>query len=154
MVLCLAGSIRNAAGYVWGYNNNTYYTNIHHQTPDQISSYLGVIPLVSGIIGSFFGGFVSDRVAKKAKPWQRIWILVLSQVSLWNLNIMIQVYLKIKTIYITYQRLLQLRSWQAFYISTRPTRSTFSFQRIYSVSEKKNLAFALKIIFCLFQSKN
>ena len=53
--------------------------------------------------GSFVGGFVSDRVAKKgksiiyldehkcfeinflnfqniAKPWQRIWVLVLSQV--------------------------------------------------------------------------
>ncbi len=52
------------AGYVWGYNNNTYY-KLLNQTPDQISTYLGVIPLVFGIIGSFVGGFVSDRVAKQ-----------------------------------------------------------------------------------------
>ena len=35
------------------------------QTADQISQFLGVIPIVFGIIGSFVGGFVSDRVAKK-----------------------------------------------------------------------------------------
>lgn len=68
------------AGYVWGYNNNTYYKQLG-QTPDQISSYLGIIPLVFGIIGSFVGGFVSDRVAKKAQPWTRIWVLVISQVK-------------------------------------------------------------------------
>lgn len=79
LLLCLAGSIRNAAGYVWGTNNNTYYKKLG-QTPDEISAYLGVIPIVFGIIGSFVGGFVSDRVAKKAKPWQRIWVLVLSQI--------------------------------------------------------------------------
>ena len=64
VILCLAGSIRNAAGYIWAYNNNTYY-KLQNQTPDQISAYLSVIPLVFGIIGSFVGGFVSDRVAKK-----------------------------------------------------------------------------------------
>lgn len=84
LLLCLAGSIRNAAGYVWGYNNNTYYKQMG-QTADQISSYLGVIPLVFGIIGSFVGGFVSDRVAKKAEPWTRIWVLVLSQVIFYKL---------------------------------------------------------------------
>ena len=51
------------------------------QTPDQISAYLGTIPLVFGIIGSFVGGFVSDRVAKQSKPWFRIWVLVISQVN-------------------------------------------------------------------------
>lgn len=66
---------------MWGYNNNTYY-KMMGQTPDQISSYLGTIPLVFGIIGSFVGGFVSDRVAKQAKPWIRIWVLVFSQVNI------------------------------------------------------------------------
>ena len=80
LLLCLAGSIRNAAGYVWGYNNNTYY-KLLGQTPDEISSYLGVIPLVAGIVGSFVGGFVSDLVAKQAKPWLRVWVLVISQVN-------------------------------------------------------------------------
>ena len=50
LLLCLAGSIRNAAGYVWGTNNNTYYKKLG-QTPDEISAYLGVIPIVFGIIG-------------------------------------------------------------------------------------------------------
>jgi hypothetical protein len=49
---------------VWAYNNNSYY-KLLGQTPDQISAYLSVIPLVFGIIGSFVGGFVSDRVAAK-----------------------------------------------------------------------------------------
>lgn len=45
-------------------NINSYYKQLG-QTPDQISAYLGFIPIVFGIIGSFVGGFVSDRVAKK-----------------------------------------------------------------------------------------
>lgn len=49
---------------MWAYNNNSYY-KLLGQTPDQISAYLSVIPLVFGIIGSFVGGFVSDRVAAK-----------------------------------------------------------------------------------------
>ncbi len=51
---------------MWGFNNNNYYKELG-QTPDQISAYLGFIPIVFGIIGSFVGGFVSDRVAKKGK---------------------------------------------------------------------------------------
>lgn len=78
-MLCLAGSIRNAAGYVWGYNNNSYY-KLLGQSPDEISGYLGTIPLVAGIFGSFFGGFISDLVAAKFAPYQRIWVLVISQV--------------------------------------------------------------------------
>lgn len=79
IVLCIAGSIRNAAGFVWANNNNQYYVKMN-QTPDQISAYLGVIPIVFGIIGSFLGGFVSDTVAKKAGPSMRIWVLVISQI--------------------------------------------------------------------------
>ncbi len=79
-MLCLAGSIRNAAGYVWGYNNNTYYVDLNRSS-DEISAYLGTIPLVFGIIGSFVGGFISDIVAKKAQPWLRVWVLVISQVK-------------------------------------------------------------------------
>jgi MFS family permease len=80
LMLIIAGSIRNSAGYVWGTNNNTYYRKLD-QTKDQISAYLSVIPMVFGIIGSFVGGFVSDNVAKKAEPWKRIWVLVISQIS-------------------------------------------------------------------------
>lgn len=77
--LCIAGSIRMAAGDVWAYNNNTYYKFLG-QTSEQISSYLGVIPMTAGIFGSFLGGFLSDSVAKKADPSKRIWVLVFSQI--------------------------------------------------------------------------
>ena len=52
------------AGDVWAYNNSSYYKFLG-QTPDEISKYLGVIPMVAGIVGSFLGGFLSDRVAQK-----------------------------------------------------------------------------------------
>jgi hypothetical protein len=38
-----------------------------NQTPEQITAYLGWIPIIFGIIGSFVGGFVSDLVSKKGK---------------------------------------------------------------------------------------
>lgn len=79
ILLCIAGSIRNAAGFVWA-NNNPQYYNLIGQTADQVSSYLGWIPIVFGIIGSFVGGFVSDAVSKKAGPAMRIWVLVISQI--------------------------------------------------------------------------
>ena len=81
ILLLLAGSIRNAAGYVWGTNNNSYYVAMQ-RSPDEISAYLGTIPLIFGIVGSFFGGFISDLVAKKAQPWMRVWVLVISQVNI------------------------------------------------------------------------
>lgn len=79
ILLLLAGSIRNAAGYVWGTNNNSYYVAMQ-RSPDEISAYLGTIPLIFGIVGSFVGGFISDLVAKKAQPWMRVWVLVISQI--------------------------------------------------------------------------
>ena len=85
ILICLAGSIRNAgnvksfaltlcsftslhliwnfqfqAGTVWAYNNNSYYKFLN-QTPDQISSYLGTIPIFAGIIGSFLGKIKSTK---------------------------------------------------------------------------------------------
>ncbi len=35
------------------------------QSPSEISAYMGVIPMVAGVFGSFLGGFISDRVAQK-----------------------------------------------------------------------------------------
>ncbi len=56
------------AGFVWAANNNQYYrSSLMNQTPEQITAYLGWIPIFFGIIGSFVGGFVSDMVSKKGK---------------------------------------------------------------------------------------
>lgn len=78
ILLCIAGSIRMAAGDIWAYNNNTYFKFLG-QKSDEISKYLGVIPMTAGVVGSFLGGYISDRIAKKADPSMRIWVLVFSQ---------------------------------------------------------------------------
>ncbi len=52
------------AGDVWAYNNNMYY-KFMGQSPSEISAHMGVIPMAAGVVGSFLGGFISDRVAQK-----------------------------------------------------------------------------------------
>jgi len=53
LLLCLAGSIRNAAGYVWAYNVQLYFENIG-QTKTEIASWLSWIPMVGGSIGKLY----------------------------------------------------------------------------------------------------
>ena len=35
------------------------------QTSQEISKYMGTIPMTAGVVGSFLGGLISDRIAKK-----------------------------------------------------------------------------------------
>lgn len=77
-LLCLAGSIRNAAGYVWAYNTQPYYESIGQSSID-IAKYMSWIPLVGGSIGVVLGGFISDRIVKNQPAYKRIWVLVVSQ---------------------------------------------------------------------------
>lgn len=79
LMLCIAGSIRNAGGYVWGANTQLFFQN-QQQTSKQIGSYMSWIPLVGGSLGAFFGGFISDRVVKKRGIPARMAVLVVSQV--------------------------------------------------------------------------
>lgn len=79
ILLWVASSIRNAAGYVWAYNTQVYFDGLG-QTPAQIGSYMSWIPIVGGSIGVVFGGFISDRVVQRTGPHGRIWVLVLSQI--------------------------------------------------------------------------
>lgn len=78
MLLCLAGSIRNAGGYVWAYNTQPYFEAID-QTPDQIGKFMSWIPLVGGSLGVVLGGFISDLIVKRKGPHARIIVLVVSQ---------------------------------------------------------------------------
>ena len=64
---------------MWAYNNNTYFKFLG-QSQTEISRYQGVIPMAAGVCGSFLGGLLSDRVAQRADPSHRIWVLVLSQI--------------------------------------------------------------------------
>jgi len=78
LMLCLAGSIRNAGGYVWAVNTQLFFQN-QHQTSQQIGSYMSWIPLVGGSLGAFFGGFISDRFVKSRGIVARMVVLVISQ---------------------------------------------------------------------------
>ncbi|XP_064420414.1 D-galactonate transporter [Latimeria chalumnae] len=77
LVLCLAGSIRNAGGYVWGYNAQIYFNQYYPEV--DVGEWLSWIPLIGGSFGVLFGGFISDRVVKKSGLQARVWVLVLSQ---------------------------------------------------------------------------
>ncbi|XP_013388870.1 protein spinster homolog 1 [Lingula anatina] len=79
ILLCLAGSIRNAGGYVWAYNTHPYFEAIGRPT-DEIGTYMSVIPLVGGSIGVVLGGFISDVIVKRRGPTARVLVLVASQV--------------------------------------------------------------------------
>lgn len=79
-LLLLAGSIRNAGGYVWGYNAELFYANEKDLTSNQITEYMSWVPAVGGIIGAFLGGLIADMIAKYGQPHYRLWVLAASQV--------------------------------------------------------------------------
>ena len=77
-VLCIAGGIRNAGGYVWAYNTELYFLKFYsHST---INSFMSWIPLVAGSLGAVVGGVISDILVKGRGTTARIWVLVISQV--------------------------------------------------------------------------
>ncbi|XP_038637557.1 putative glycerol-3-phosphate transporter 5 isoform X1 [Scyliorhinus canicula] len=78
LLLCAAGSVRNAGGYVWAYNAQLYF-NLYHSDAD-VGRWLSWIPLVGGCIGALSGGFVSDQLVKRSGMYARAWVLVFSQV--------------------------------------------------------------------------
>lgn len=61
LLLCIASSIRNAAGYVWAYNTQVYFDGLG-QTPAQIGSWMSWIPIVGGSIGTVFCGFLENNL--------------------------------------------------------------------------------------------
>ncbi|XP_067826116.1 protein spinster homolog 1-like isoform X2 [Heptranchias perlo] len=79
LLLCLAGSVRNAGGYVWAYNTQVYF-NLYHSGVD-VGRWLSWIPLVGGCLGAVTGGFISDQMVKRSGLYARVWVLVFSQVA-------------------------------------------------------------------------
>ncbi|XP_064616663.1 MFS-type efflux pump MSMEG_3705-like [Liolophura sinensis] len=78
LLLCFAGSVRNAAGYVWAYNTQPFFSSTG-QTAEQIGTFMSWIPLVGGSIGVVLGGFISDRIVQRRGLYARVIVLVLSQ---------------------------------------------------------------------------
>ena len=79
-MLCIAGGIRNAGGYVWAYNTELFF-QAQGLSNQQITHFMSWIPLVGGSLGAIFGGFISDVLVKNRSTYVRIWVLIVSQVS-------------------------------------------------------------------------
>ena len=88
LLLCVAGAVRNAGGYVWAYNTELFFENVRGETPSEIAVYMGWIPLVGGSLGAVVGGVISDKVVKRGTVSDRLWVLIISQVratpALWS----------------------------------------------------------------------
>lgn len=82
VMLCIAGGIRNAGGYVWAYNTQVFFEDHRGFTKGQISKWMSWIPLVGGSLGAIVGGMISDFLVKGRSPYMRIWVLIFSQVRL------------------------------------------------------------------------
>lgn len=78
LVLCLAGGIRNAGGYVWAYNTQIFFQKFYSRST--INHFMSWIPLVGGSLGAVVGGVISDALVKNRGTSARIWVLVVSQV--------------------------------------------------------------------------
>ncbi|XP_051893078.1 probable galactarate/D-glucarate transporter GarP isoform X2 [Pristis pectinata] len=79
LLFSLAGSVRNAGGYVWAYNTQVYF-NLYYSGVD-VGRWLSWIPLVGGCIGAVTGGFIADQLVKRRGLYARVWVLVFSQVA-------------------------------------------------------------------------
>ena len=77
ILLCLASSVRNSAGYVISYNTQQYFTDLG-QTKEQIGDYMSWIPIVGGTFSVTIGGFLSDRIVKKLGLYSRIIVIIVS----------------------------------------------------------------------------
>lgn len=73
----LAGSVRNAAGYVFAYNTQPYFNSIG-QTKEEIAKFMGWIPIVGGSLGVAVGGFISDLVVKGRGIYARVAVVIAS----------------------------------------------------------------------------
>ncbi|PVD22103.1 hypothetical protein C0Q70_17907 [Pomacea canaliculata] len=78
ILLCLGGSLRNAAGYVWAYNSQPYFEAVG-ESKEQIGAFMSWVPLVGGSLGVILGGKISDVWVNKLGPISRVLVLTASQ---------------------------------------------------------------------------
>ena len=81
IIMCVAGGIRLGAGLVWAYNVKIYFGQLYCEHVN-VGEYLSWVPLVGGTLGALFGGLVSDRLARFSGHKGRMWVLIVSQVTL------------------------------------------------------------------------
>ena len=79
-MLCIAGGIRNAGGYVWAYNTEVFF-EARGFSKNEITRFMSWIPIVGGCLGAVVGGLISDLLVRGRSSYVRIWVLIVSQVS-------------------------------------------------------------------------
>lgn len=77
LLILLASSIRNAAGYVISYNTQQYFNDLG-QTKSQIGEYMSWIPIVGGTFSVTIGGLLSDLIVKKLGLYSRVLVIMIS----------------------------------------------------------------------------
>ena len=81
LLLCIGGGFRLGAGLVWAYNVKPFFAQLYCGGVN-VGIYLSWVPIVGGTLGTLFGGLVSDRLARASGYKGRMWVLILSQVSM------------------------------------------------------------------------
>ena len=80
IAVCIAGGARQGAGLVFAYNIKPFVVN-EYCDEEVIGRFMSWVPLIGGTIGAVLGGYVSDKLKKRAGRSGRIWVLIISQVS-------------------------------------------------------------------------
>ena len=75
--LALAGGFHNFGSYGIGNFFAPFLARVHHMSSGEIGTWLGLTMGGGGIIGTFLGGFLADRLAKKDVRWY-LWIAVIA----------------------------------------------------------------------------
>ena len=67
LLLCLAGGVRNAGGYVFAYYAAPFFLGVRGVPPGTFAALMAWIPLLAGSCGAVLGGHVADA-ALRARP--------------------------------------------------------------------------------------
>lgn len=73
MYLCIATAIANFGGYGTGNFSASLYLRIHGLSLTEVGLLLAVAGGLSGMIGTFLGGYLGDRLAVRDKRWY-LWV--------------------------------------------------------------------------------
>ncbi|XP_033098985.1 D-galactonate transporter-like isoform X3 [Anneissia japonica] len=76
ILLVFAMVLRNASGFVFTYNINNYFNHYYPDYPTEVFMAWG--PVVSGCLGTFLGGILADRLARRWGTIGRFIVIILS----------------------------------------------------------------------------
>lgn len=77
--LGIAGALHAFYGYGAAAFAAPFYERLHHFTPGELGTWLGIISLTVGVAGTFLGGYFADRLVPRDLRWYS-WVPALSTV--------------------------------------------------------------------------